>query len=81
MNTIILRHEMPDKKSQLQFEMSKVGDHCLVYYEDTSTKSDDGGLKNMKVDRKIVWVHPNKSDVNRCPVRLVEKYLSLSRLH
>ena len=49
-----LRHEMPDKKSQLQFEMSEVGDRCLVYYEDTCTKSNDGGLKNMKVDRKVV---------------------------
>ena len=68
---------MSDKKSQLQFEMSEVGDRCFVYYEDTCTKSNDRALKNMKVDRKVVWVHPNKIDVRRCPVRIVEKYLSL----
>ena len=28
-------------------------------------------------DRKVVWVHRNKIDFNRCPVRLVEQYLSL----
>ena len=30
----------------------------------------------MKSDCKVVWVYPS-SNVNRCPVRLVEKYLSL----
>ena len=30
----------------------------------------------MKKDRKIVWVFPS-SDITRCPVRLVDKYVSL----
>ena len=30
----------------------------------------------MKKERKVVWIKPN-SDWNRCPVRLVEKYLNL----
>ena len=30
----------------------------------------------MKLDRKTVWVYPS-SNVSRCPVRLVDKYLSL----
>ena len=72
-----LRRETPLKKSQIQFEVSELGERCLVYYEETGTKSNDGGLKHMRYDRKIVWVHPNNVNRERCPVRLVEKYLSL----
>ena len=71
-----LRRDMPDKDSQLQFKVNSKGQRCLVYTEDTVTKANDGGLKNMKSDRKIVWVCPS-SDVTRCPVRLVEKYIKL----
>ena len=49
---------------------------CLVYREDTVTKTNVGGLKDMKKERKVVWIHPS-SDVTHCPVRLVDKYLSL----
>ena len=31
----------------------------------------------MRKDRKIVWINPNKSNINRCPVRLIDKYMSL----
>ena len=72
-----LRRDMPNKRSQLRFETSKFGERCVVYYEDTGTKSNDGGLKHMKLDRKIVWMHPNIELPERCPVRLIEKYLSL----
>ena len=71
-----LRRDMPDKPSQLQFKRNFKGEKCLVYTEDTVTKANDGGLKNMKSERKVVWVYPS-SNINRCPVRLVEKYLSL----
>ena len=71
-----LRRDMPGKPSQLQFKQNSKGERCLVYTEDTVTKANDGGLKNMKSDRKIIWVYPS-SNVNRCPMRLVEKYLSL----
>ena len=67
---------MPEKCSQLQFKRNSAGQKCLVYTEDTVTKANDGGLKNMKSDRKIVWVYPSKN-VNRCPVRLVQKYINL----
>ena len=67
---------MPNKPSQLQFKRNSKGQKCLVYTEDTVTKANDGGLKNMKSDRKIVGVYPS-SNVSCCPVRLVEKYLSL----
>ena len=67
---------MPDKPSQLQFKRNSKGQKYLVYTEDMVTKANDGGLRNMKSDRKIVWVYPS-SNMNHCPVCLVEKYLSL----
>ena len=71
-----LRREMPDKKSQLSFENNQKGVRCLVFREDTCTKTNDGGLGQMRKERKIVWIYPSKN-INRCPVRLVEKYLGL----
>ena len=75
-----LRREMPTKPSQLQFERSSDGTKCLVYREDFITKTHDGGLKDRKSDRKVVWVFPS-NDPTRCTVRLVEKYLSLCPLY
>ena len=63
-------------KSQLSFENNEFGIRCLVYHEDTVTKTNKGGLHDMKKERKIVWVKPN-SNWQRCPVRIVEKYLRL----
>ena len=71
-----LRRDMTNKSSQLQFERSPNGDKCLVYREDFVTKTHDGGIKDRKHDRKVVWVYPNDNPI-RCTVRLVEKYLSL----
>ena len=62
--------------SQLSFRRNKTGIRCLVYQEDTVTKTNDGGLNHMRKDRKIVWVYPN-DDPERCPVRIVDKYISL----
>ena len=61
---------------QFSFELNEMGLKCLVYTEDSVTKTNKGGLKDMKKDRKIVWVKPN-SDWRHCLVRLVEKYMSL----
>ena len=63
-------------ESQLTFECNSLGIRCLVYREDNVTKTNRGGLRDMKKERKIVWIKPNKN-VNRCPVRLVEKYINL----
>ena len=71
-----LRREMPTQRSQLQFERNSNGTKCIVFREDSWTKTHDGGLKDMKAERKVVWIYPNPN-VNRCTVRLVEKYLSL----
>ena len=62
--------------SQLSFEENSLGVKCLVYREDTVTKTNRGGLRDMKKERKIVWIKPNRN-VNRCPVRIVQKYISL----
>ena len=56
-----LRHDMPEKLSQLSFEHNSKGVKCLVYKEDTCTKTNDGGLGQMRKERKIVWVYPSKN--------------------
>ena len=71
-----LRRDMPDKKSQISFEYNSSGVKCLVYHEDSVSKTQDGGLADMRNERKIVWVYPSEN-IDRCPVRLTQKYLSL----
>ena len=71
-----LRRDTIDKPSQLSFERNSEGVRCLVYREDCVTKTNDGGLNNLKKQRKVVWVYPSK-DSSRCPVHLVDKYISL----
>ena len=63
-------------ESQLSLEKNSLGVKCLVYREDTVTKTNRGGLKDMRKERKIVWIKPNKN-INRCPVRIVQKYMNL----
>ena len=65
-----------DKPSQLSFEWATNGKRCEVYREDFITKTNDGGLKSFKKDRKVVWIYPSENVV-RCPIRLVDKYMSL----
>ena len=76
-----LRCNMPDKLLQLSLERDNNGIRCLVYREDTSTKTNNGGLKQMRKERKVVWVCPNSENINRCLVRLVDKYVSLCPPH
>ena len=72
-----LRCDTPTEKGQLSFVLNLHGVKCVIYKEDTVTKTHDGRLKDMRHERKIVWVYPNNMNINRCPVRLIEKYLSL----
>ena len=72
-----LRCDHPDKLSQLTFERDSKGVRCLVYREDCVTKTHDGGLKDMRRERKVVWVYPNVKQPERCTVTLVDKYVSL----
>ena len=71
-----LRRDTPDRKSQISFERDSAGIRCLVYREDCVTKTNSGGLNDMNKQRKIVWVYPS-DNVNKCPVRLTDKYISL----
>ena len=71
-----LRRDAPGLPSQLSFERNSKGQRCLVYREDSVTKTNSGGLKDYKKEHKVVWVHPSENSV-RCPVRLVDKYISL----
>ena len=71
-----LRRNSEEKASQLSFRCNDEGVRCLVYQEDSITKTNDGGLASMHKDRKIVWVYPSADSVH-CPVHLVEKYMSL----
>ena len=71
-----LRRHSDQKASQLTFERASSGERCLVYREDSVTKTNDGGLSNVKKDRKIMWIYPSE-DTTRCPVILVDKYTSL----
>ena len=72
-----LRRNFPGKPSQLSFQTNEFGDKCIVYTEDTVTKTHDGGLADMRHERKVCWIFPNKTNIIRCPVRLIEKYMSL----
>ena len=72
-----LRRDMPYKDSQLSVRYNEFGEKCILYQEDTVTKTHDGGLSDMNRDRKEVWIFPNKNNVVRCPVRLILKYISL----
>ena len=71
-----LCREAPGKYSQFSLQRNKNGDCCVVYTEDTVTKTNDGGLASLHKDCKVVWMYPS-NNVNRCPVRLFDKYLSL----
>ena len=56
-----LRRDMPTKSSQLTIEKDSKGTKCIVYREDTCTKTNDGGLNQMRKERKIVWVYPSRN--------------------
>ena len=71
-----LRRNCQMKPSQLSFRKNSEGVKCLVYTEDITTKTNDGGLRSMGKECKVVWVYPSKNTI--CdPVCLVEKYISL----
>ena len=71
-----LRREAPNLPSQLQLKHDSKGVRCLAITEDTTTKTNNGGLKSMNRERNVVWVYPSENQ-SRCPVHLVDKYVSL----
>ena len=71
-----LRRHSPWKNSQITFKHNDGGVRCAVYTEDTVTKTHDGGLNSMRKTKKVSWIYPS-SDISRCPVRLIDKYIGL----
>ena len=71
----LLRHWTPKKESQLTFHTIQ-GMRVIKYKEDSVTKTHNGGLKDMKHDRKQGTIWPNNV-FDRDPVRLIDKYLGL----
>ena len=71
-----LRRYSPWQPSQFTFQRNDKGVRCVVYTEDTVTKTHDGGLNSMRKTKKVAWIYPS-SNVSRCPVRLIDKYMGL----
>ena len=63
-----LRRDMPGKDFQLSVQYNDFGDKCIVYNEDTVTKTHDGGLSDMNHECKEVWIFPNIDNPTCCPV-------------
>ena len=63
-------------QSQFEFLRDSAGKIFLRYTEDFGLKTNKGGLKHMKVDRKVVDVFPS-GNIERCPVRIFMHYMSL----
>lgn len=64
------------ENSQLNIQVDVNGTRYLEYNEETS-KCMTGGLKDIDIKRKCVKAFENKSEPNKCIVRLYEKYMSL----
>ena len=71
-----LRRDTFTNPSQFSFKRNEDGVRCLVNTEDCTTKTNDGGVKSMKKECKVAWVYPSQNKVH-CPVRLIDKYISL----
>ena len=71
-----LHRDTKEKPSQLSFCRNDKGVRCLVNHEDHVTKTNDGGLKHMRKECKVIWVYPS-SDITHCSIHLVDKYVSL----
>ena len=71
-----LRRHSPLKPSQFSFQKNDKGIRCIVYTEDTVTKTHDGGLNSMRKTKKVSWIYPS-NEISRCPVRLIDKYMGL----
>ena len=63
-------------KSQFEFLDDGQGGVFFRFTEDSGLKTNKGGLKQKKVEPKVVDVFPTKN-MERCPVRILMKYLSL----
>ena len=63
------------ENSQLSLQCDELGREFLQYTEDIS-KTNNGGLSDLRIKRKVVRAYKKLTDVERCPVELYKKYLS-----
>ena len=66
----------PPFQSQFTYIRDNSGDIVIRYSEDIGTKTNKGGLKHRKVEPKVVDIYSIENQ-DRCPVRLITKYLEL----
>ena len=74
-----LRRHSPFKPSQFSFQKNDKGVRCIVYTEDTVTKTHDGGLNSMRKSKKVSWIYPS-NEISQCPIHLIDKYMGLCPL-
>ena len=60
--------------SQFEIQSDKEGSECLIYTENVS-KNNQGGLSHRKVKPKTVTCYSNKTNPQRCLVRLFQIYV------
>ena len=68
--------QCPPFDSQFQFYHDSEGTIFIRYSEDLGLKTNKGGIKHHKLESKVVDLYPI-DHVQRCPVRLIIKYMSL----
>ena len=66
----------PPFNSQFEFLMDASGSTYVRFTKDIGMKTNKGGLKHRKVEPKVVEVFGN-SNVSRCPIVILQKYLSV----
>ena len=62
--------------SQFEFKFSSSGERFIRYTEDIGLKNNKGGIKHCRIDPKVFDIYPI-SNVERYPVAIISKYLSL----
>ena len=67
-------------QSQFQYKTDSSGCYYIHYKEDLGLKTNKGGLKQRKLEAKEVDIFPSEN-VDRCPVRILTKYLELLPKH
>ena len=69
-------HQLRAINSLFTYLFDDNGVRFIRYKGDIGYKTNKGGLKHRKVDPKVVDIYPVQNSV-RCPVGIIDKYLSL----
>ena len=63
------------KNSQLSLHIDDSGAEYLQYVEDVSN-SNNGGLDNLRIKKKVARAYENVEKQEYCPVKILKKYIS-----